>query len=451
MSTSRQPHGPQQYRSIDLVIPRMGTMDYPIWHGSIPMEIFIERKLRAEHLLVEGNGIRVRDQAGHWYIDARSSCWNLGLGYSAEKVKEAIRKQLDELPNANVLSYDRPAQVTLDYARALRDAIGSPTLRYIRLGNTGSQMTETAVMLSRLARVIGGHPERNLILSFEASYHGMGISGCALSGVTANLDFCGPLAPGVHHISAQGSWADNVRHALDELSEERVTAVIFEPQMGTAGIIPDPDDLRALARVCREADVHLIADEVTTGAGRTGAMSRCLDLGIDPDMLVLSKSLTSGYVPIAALLVSTALYELAANPDPPRILPAGSATDGHPVACAAGLAVLDTYQRDDILAHVRQVGAALRERLETVHAKWLPAGSVEGAGLMIHFPLLEADGQPWAGQAAGAFRTRCEENGLLLSGSLRGLWVVPPLVATEDDCAEIASIIGQSLEQGSAA
>jgi hypothetical protein len=85
-------------------------MDYPLWHGSIPMEIFIEHKLRAERFLVEGNGIRVR--------------WNLGLGYSAGTVKEAIRQQLDKLPNANILSYDRPAQVTIDYARALRDGSG---------------------------------------------------------------------------------------------------------------------------------------------------------------------------------------------------------------------------------------------------------------------------------------------------------------------------------------
>jgi adenosylmethionine-8-amino-7-oxononanoate aminotransferase/acyl carrier protein len=244
----------------------------------------------------------------------------------------------------------------------------------------------------------------------------------------------------VHHVSPQGSWTGNIKNALDELSAERVTAVIFEPQMGSLGIIPEPDDLRALARLCRDAGVHLIADEVTTGCGRTGAMSRTLDLGIEPDLLVLGKNLTSGYVPVAALMVSAALYELAANPDPPRFLPAGSATDGHPVACAAGLAVLGTYHRDDILAHVRRTGAMLRERLETVHAKWIAEGSVAGAGLMIHFPLLQADGEPWTFPALGAFRTECENNGLLVSASMHGAWVVPPLTATKDDCAEIADL-----------
>jgi 4-aminobutyrate aminotransferase-like enzyme len=93
----------------------------------------------------------------------------------------------------------------------------------------------------------------------------------------------------------------------------------------------------------------------------------------------------------------------------------------------------------------------LRERLETVHAKWIAEGSVAGAGLMIHFPLLQAGGEPWTFPALGAFRTECENNGLLVSASMHGAWVVPPLTATEDDCAEIASIFDQALTQGGAA
>ena len=107
-----------------------------------------------DRFLVAGEGIRVRDAAGRWFLDARSSCWNLGLGYSADEVKEAIRRQLDELPNATLLAYDRPAAVTIEYARALRDAFDS-RLPYLRLGNSGSQMTETAVLISRVLEFLG--------------------------------------------------------------------------------------------------------------------------------------------------------------------------------------------------------------------------------------------------------------------------------------------------------
>src|SRR5712691_8257718 len=129
--------------------------DYPLWHGMTPMGLFLDEQLRESRLVVRGEGIRVQDGSGRWLIDARSACWNAGLGYSADDVKDAIRQQLDTLPIANILAYDHPAEVTVRYARALCDAVGQ-ALPYVRLGNSGSQMTETAVALSRFSRVLEG-------------------------------------------------------------------------------------------------------------------------------------------------------------------------------------------------------------------------------------------------------------------------------------------------------
>lgn len=416
--------------------------NYPLWHGSVPMEMFLEGRLRTEKFLQEGSGIRVRDTAGRWYIDARSGCWNLGLGYSAQTVKDAISRQLDRLPNATTLSYERPAEVTVRYARALTKAAGLP---YVRLGNTGSQMTETAVMMSRFARLLEGSPQRTAVLSFEGSYHGLGPGGNAISGMTAGFNFCGPLMPDVFHVPAGGRWTDNIRTKIDELGADRITCVILEPQMGIMGVIPDADDLRGLAALCRENGIHFIADEVTTGFGRTGAMSRCVELRIEPDMLVFGKNMTAGYIPIAALLVSEALYSLAANPNPPRFLPAGSATDGHPVAAAAGLAVLEVYERDGILDNVRRVGAYLHDRLQAVHAKRIGHGQVSGAGLMQSFPLTDSSGAPWSPQLRDRFRLIAEDRGVLLSVGAFGVWVVPPLVTTNEDCDEIAQVMDEAL------
>jgi adenosylmethionine-8-amino-7-oxononanoate aminotransferase len=421
--------------------------DYPIWHGSVPMKAFLAGMLRADRFLVAGDGIRVRDAAGRWFLDARSSCWNLGLGYSAAEVKDAIRRQLDELPNATLLAYDRPAEVTVEYARALRDAFDS-RLPYVRFGNSGSQMTETAALVSRFARSLEGTPERTAILSFQLSYHGLGAGASAISGLAAAFNACGPLLPDVHILPIEGGWAANVARKLEELGPERTSAVIVEPQMGSRGVVPDPDDLVAVADLCREHGIHFVADEVTTGFGRTGAMSRCIDLGIEPDMVVLGKNVTSGYVPIGVLLVSEELYELAAMPDPPRILTAGSATDGHPVAAAAGLAVLRIYERDGILEHVREVGAFLKERLQALHAEAIGAGAgdVQGAGLMQLFPLVDAEGKLWPPPRLEQLRLACEEHGLLLSVAFGGVWVVPPLVSTESDCVEIVEALGAALE-----
>jgi adenosylmethionine-8-amino-7-oxononanoate aminotransferase len=163
-------------------------------------------------------------------------------------------------------------------------------------------------------------------------------------------------------------------------------------------------------------------------------------------MIVLGKNVTSGYVPIGVLLVSEELYELAAAPDPPRILTAGSATDGHPVAAAAGLAVLRIYERDGILEHVRSVGAFLQERLSALHAETIGAGDVQGAGLMQLFPLTDADGKLWPPPKLEQLRLACEDHGLLLSIALGGIWIVPPLVSTESDCIEIVEALEAALD-----
>ncbi|MGH8900462.1 MAG: aminotransferase class III-fold pyridoxal phosphate-dependent enzyme [Egibacteraceae bacterium] len=417
---------------------------YPLWHGWEPMGPFI-RNITEDRFIVRGEGIRVRDASGRWFLDARSSCWNLSLGYSAQPVKDAIQRQLNELPFGTILVHEKIPQVTVRYARALSEIFG-PALPFVRLGNSGSQMTETAVLLSRFVRTLEGNPERTAVLSFEDSYHGQGPGANAFSGSVATESSCGPLLPDVHFVAVEGSWKDNVSEALEELTPQRVTAVLVEPQMN-AGTIPSPADLVDLAALCRSVGVHFIADEVTTGFGRTGAMSRCLDIGIEPDLLVLGKNMTSGYVPVGALLVSAPLYEIAYDPDPPLTLAAGSTTDGHPLAAAAGLAVLDVYERDGILEHVKRVGTFLQKRLQDVHGKHGGVGDITGAGLMQRFPLRDASGQPWTEESTDRLHSACEDNRLLLSFGDDCLWLVPPLIVTEEDCEEIAAALDAALER----
>lgn len=423
----------------------MVNKGYPLWHGGFPMGQFIRDGFDDGRFIVQGEGARVRDASGRWFLDGRSSCWILGLGYSAQPVKDAIQRQLRELPFGTIFEHNKIPEVTVRYARALSDIFG-PALPFMRLGTHGSQMTETAVLLSRFVRTIEGTPERTAIVSFEGSYHGLGPAASALSGCLASLDLnsCGPLLPDVHFAAAEGSWADNVRQVLEELTPERVTAVLVEPQITDRG--PSPQDLVDLAALCRSVGVHVIADEVMIGFGRTGAMSRCLDLGIQPDMLVLGENMTSGYVPIGALLISEPLYNIAYDPDPPRVLTSSATTDGHPIAAAAALAVLDVYEREGILEHVRRVGSFLQRRLQAVHDKRLGVGKVAGAGLMQSFELRKPSGERWEQELGELVYETCEENGLLISCEESHVWLFPPLIVTEEECEEIATILDASLE-----
>jgi adenosylmethionine-8-amino-7-oxononanoate aminotransferase len=424
------------------VIP---VSEYALWHGLEPMRGFLNDTISRDQLLVEGRGIYVRDQGGRWYADARSSLWNMALGYGHPKVTAAIREQLDKLPFATLLTYAHPAAVTVEFANALAARLPSG-LRHIRLGTTGSQMTEAAMLVSRFFRHVTGEPERTAVIGIDGSYHGTGPGAAMLSGCLRPMrEWNGPALPGVYHVAAGGEWAQAVRDQADSLGAEHVTAVIIEPMMGNTGIIPSDADLRELAGYCRGQGIHLIGDEVSTGYGRVGHLSRLLQLGIEPDLLVFSKGITAGYVPGSALAVHDRIFGPLYELDTGQAFMHGSTADGYPLAAAAGLAVLDVLYEDGLIETVPRTGDLLQEALAELHREYLPAGEVSGAGLMRRFQLYGADGAPWPAAEVMRLHEMCENNGLLVSVADEGFWFLPPLIVSGDEVALIASRFGDAL------
>ncbi|WP_328847620.1 aminotransferase class III-fold pyridoxal phosphate-dependent enzyme [Streptomyces sp. NBC_00258] len=419
--------------------------EYSAWHGTRPMKTALEN-LDSGSFLVEGRGVRVRDQAGRWYLDGRSSLWNLTLGHDHPKVISAIREQLDSLPFGTLLSYGRPPAVSIQFANALAARLPAG-LRHIRLGNTGSQMTESAVLLSRFFRQEAGEPRRTAVISFDGSYHGTGPCATALSGHLQKAhEWCGPLMDDVHQVPAEGSWHKAVQEQVAALGPDRVTAVIFEPLMGSVGTIPDPGDLARMVDYCRGQGIHVIADEVTTGYGRIGHLSRVLQLGIHPDMIVFSKGITAGYVPGAALAVCDEIFDPLASAASGRAFIHGSTTDGHPLAAAAGLAVLEVLYEDGVMDSVAHKSEVLRAALERVQREFVPGGEIAGTGLMLKFALRDEQGQTWSREEVNALHAACEEAGLLVSIAIEGLWVLPPLVISVQECEEIAELMATALK-----
>jgi adenosylmethionine-8-amino-7-oxononanoate aminotransferase len=424
------------------VIP---SSEYALWHGFEPMGSFLRETMSAEQLLVEGSGIRVRDQGGRWYIDARSALWNMTFGYGHPAVVAAIQRQLGQLSFGTLLSYEHPPAITVEFANALAARLPDG-LRHIRLGTTGSQMNEAAILLSRFFRQVTGEPDRNAVISFEGSYHGTGPAASLLSGILSYAhDWCGPKLPEVYNVPADGEWSAAVSDKVAALGAGRVTAVVIEPLTGSSGIIPAPADLARLAGFCREQGIHLIADEVSTGYGRVGHMSRLLQLGITPDVLVLSKGITAGYVPGGALAVHDDIFGPLAEPESGQGFSHGSTADGHPLAAAAGLAVLKVLYEDGLIDTVQAKGKVLQEALAQVHQEYLPAGAVSGAGLMQRFQLLDADGSPWPWAEVRRLHAACEEAGLLNSMGMGCMWFLPPLITTDQECEEIAGRFADAL------
>lgn len=428
---------------------------YAAWHGWQPMGYFLPTA-SWEQLLVEGKGIRVRDQGGRWYLDARSCLWHATLGYGHEGVEKAIRRQLATLPIATGLAYGRPAAVTIEYANALAARLPEG-LRRIRFANTGSQIVEMAVMASRYYRRLNGEPERTNVIALWQSYHGAGPGASALTGDLLYHANGGPLVEDVHHAappsSANDGYAHAVRAKVEELGADRVTAVIVEPIMGNLGLALSPEYLNDLAALCAETGIHLILDEVTTGFGRVGALSRGLAVGVRPDLLLFGKGITAGYVPFAAMAVSEQIYRLAFTPADGVPFLHGSTSDGHPLGAAAGLAVLEALDEGDLLAKAMARGDLLRSALRSMAERHAVVAAVDGVGMMVRVLVAKDDGTPLdpgtqvtipQGDVPMLHR-RCEEAGLLLSRGPNCLILAPPLVTTEDECREIADLLERAL------
>lgn len=379
----------------------------------------------ADRALVSGNGCYVRDVSGREYLDARSALWSVALGYGNERIKEAITRQLDELPAAQIIRHDQPTKVALDYASRLVSLLPAK-LRHVRLCTTGAQAAEGAVLLSRFIRIGEGHPERSEVLALWDGYHGIaGLAG-SLTGERPVHEVLAPLCPGVQHVPAGDIGA--LRSAVDRIGSERVSAVIMEPILGTDVQQLAPSYLHEVQGLCQAADIHFILDEVTTGFGRTGSMTVAGQLGLEPDMLLLSKALTSGYAALSAIVVTHDVLERTLRL-PTGVFPHGSTADGLPLAVAAASAVLDEFAEGSVLANVASRGAqltsALADRIgrSAVH-------SVHGPGLMIAVGLADDAGQPLPGQAMQQVKQCLQEAGLLVSISNSFVLLTPPLILT---------------------
>ncbi|XTZ17187.1 aminotransferase class III-fold pyridoxal phosphate-dependent enzyme [Micromonospora echinospora] len=414
--------------------------DYAVWHGLSPMTDFF-RDADPGQFLVEGDGNHVVDAAGRRYLDARSSMWNLTLGHSCEPVKEAMRRQLDTLPSGTVMRYEQPPVVAVEYAARLAGLMPAP-LRHVRFGNTGSQMTEAAAMLSRFHRRMTGQPDRRYVVAVHNGYHGTGPLATALTGEPILHEWSAPLDAYVRHVTAP--TLPEILALVEEIGVERVTAVVVEPVLGSdIGAVSLPF-LESLVAECRARDVHLVVDEVTTGAGRTGTMTVSERLAVAPDMVVLGKGLSAGYFPLAALVVGTPIFDALADPPLRLGFPNGSTTDGHPIGMAAGLAVLDVLTAPGFLAGVRETGRHLVELL-TGLAGEPGAGPVVGEGMMLRLGLAHDDGTPWSVREVNRFRLTCRDHGLLTSYAPGFLPLMPPLTLSRAECGELVDLLRAAL------
>jgi putrescine aminotransferase len=385
-----------------------------------------------------GKGATLWDIDGREYVDGTCGLWQCAVGHGREELARVAAEQIEKLEfYASFWNFANEPSIRL----AARLAELSPRgLDRIFFTNGGSEGVETAIKLVRLAWHARGETERNLILSRKSAYHGVGSASLAATGIPPLKEGFGPLAPGFVHLSTPTlkSNADalvgELRAAIAEHGPNRVAAFVGEPVMGVGGMIPPPDGYwRQVQEVLREHGILLVLDEIVTGYGRTGRWFGAQTYALDPDVIVTAKALTSGYIPMGAVLVHDRVVDMLEG----TAFRHGFTYNGHPVGAAVALANLEIIERENLISRAAAVGARMLERLKPLE-ELDAVGEVRGVGLMLG---IELAGERDAGPVAAA----ALERGVVVRASGQKVVMSPPFVIEDAQAGLIVDVLSEEL------
>lgn len=415
-------------------------------------------------IMVRGDGARVYDSEGKAYIEGMAGLWSVAVGFSEKRLRDAATAQMDALPYYHSFA-QKANQPSIQLAEKLAD-MAPAHLNRVFFTNSGSEANDTVIKMVWFMNNALGRPEKKKFLARNKAYHGITIASGSLTGLSGNhKDFDLPAIP-VTHLTCPHYWreglegeseADFTARLLAELEEtilaegpETIAAFIGEPVMGAGGVIIPPKGYwPGVAEICKKYDILLIADEVINGFGRLGTKFGVEKFGFMPDMLVLSKQLTSSYMPLAAILVSDAVYgAIADHTSKLGTFGHGYTTTGHPVSCAVALENLAIIEEKDLIGHAARLEPHFKAGFEALRDHPL-VGEARSIGLIGGLELADkATKQPFGKSGAVAARVSkaAATYGLICRNVYNTVALCPPLIITEDDLAQIFERLGAALD-----
>jgi adenosylmethionine-8-amino-7-oxononanoate aminotransferase len=419
--------------------------------------------------IVRGRGIRFWDTEGREYIDASSGAISvISIGHGVDEVAEAMADQARRL--AYVHTWQFRHDVGEELARELA-AFAPGDLDRSLFVSGGSEATETAVKLARQYHLLRGRASKHVVVSRARSYHGASLGALSLSGVPNRRDpyqpyllsepqmveaYCYRCPLGLSYPGCAIDCATDLERVVDEIGAERISAFIAEPIVAAAGpaMTPPPGYFERIREICDEHDILFIADEVVTGFGRTGTNFGIEHWSALPDMITSAKGLAGGYAALGVVIVRDKI--IRAFEDSGTLFAHGFTFDSHPVACAAGLAVLRIIQRDRLVANAAVQGEHLFARLRDLAEREPLIGDVRGKGLLAGIEIV-ADREtkrpfdPSLGVTSRLYQA-ARARGLLLYPGAGGdgtagdqLLVSPPLTVADQDVDEIVDRVELAL------
>lgn len=436
---------------------------YSLWNPFTEMDQFQGYLGFGPVVITRGEGPYVYDDKGRKIINGFSSLWNVSIGHGREELVEAAASQMRELAYASCFRQTHPKAIEL--ADKLVQ-VSPDQYQYVYLGTNGSEAVETALKISR--QYFRQSPEpadqgRYKVISLKHCYHGVSYGAMSTSGLEGDQKNYGPVLEGYLQIdppycyrcpygkSAFPECGQACAAALEEkiLEEgaESIAAFILEPIMGAYGIIAPPEDYYGeVGRICRKHGILFIVDEVTTGFGKTGSLFMSEDWDPQPDIMCLSKAISSGYLPLSATLVTEEIFERFLGPG--KGLEHGSTASGHPVCAAVGLANIDIIINEKLAENAGRIGAYLMDKLQVLAEKKKNIGEVRGKGLMIGIELVKnkETREPLADDVTEEVGLDLAGRGLLVYFRRNILGIIPPLIIDEAIADEMVRILDKTID-----
>jgi len=422
-----------------------------VWHPCTQMKHHEQMPLVA---IRRGEGAWLLDMDGRRYLDGISSWWVNLFGHANPRIGNAIKAQLDSLEHVMLAGFTHEPVVELSERLA---ALTGHRLGHAFYASDGASATEIALKMSAHYWRNGGEPGKNRFVCLTGSYHGETVGALAVTDVAIFRDAYAPLVraatcvpnPDARSAAPGESAADVARRAAAALEAHlaehafETAALIVEPlvQCASGMAMYDPEYLRLVREICTRHRVHLVADEIAVGCGRTGSFFACEQAGIWPDFLCLSKGISGGYLPLSIVLCTDEVFAAFYDDDTSRGFLHSHSYTGNPLACRAALATLDIFAEDDVLATNLAKAARLGEAFRAAVGCHPAVRHLRQQGMILAF---DVDGAPPG--FARRFFAEALARELLLRPIGNTVYTMPPYILGDDEIAHLATQTAAALE-----
>ncbi len=430
-------------------------------HHMAPFTDYGEQRKHGARIITHAEGHYIFDSDGNRILDGMAGLWCVNVGYGRSELVDAATRQMTVLPYYNNF-FKTSNKPIIALSKRLAE-ITPDGLNNVFYANSGSEANDTIIRMVRHFWALEGHPEKRVIIGREYGYHGSTIMSASMGGMSgmheqaaAEPDFDHIRPPyGFLHQGNQdeAQFAANAASWLEdkiiEIGADKVAAFVAEPVQGAGGVIVPPEGyFEHIQDICRRHDILFIADEVITGFGRTGYWFASQRMNLSPDMMTMAKGLTSGYVPMSAVMVGDRVAK--------RLISDGGefyhgfTYSGHPVAAAVALANLDIIEGEGLIERVRDdTGPYLGEALAPLADHPL-VGEVRTYGMLAAIELVKSKEGPELFADVGTVGMMCRDhavaNGLMMRAVRDGMILSPPLTFTRDDIEATAEIAKTALD-----